>query len=102
VPIAEKTLNLSVVGLFVQSLNETIDLHTKRVTAGVRNCIPGLFFAAMGYQSGLRGAIRSLATVVVAFTFTVVIALIADLDLPQEGILTASQQALIDLRHSMR
>jgi hypothetical protein len=102
-----------VVGLFVQSLNEVIDLHAKRVTAGVRNRIPGaiwvalfavaiLSLAAMGYHAGLAGTSRSLAVLAVAFTFSAVIGLIADLDRPQEGILKVSQQALIDLRQSMQ
>ena len=101
-----------VVGLFVESLNEVIDLHAKRVTAGLRNRIPGtiwaalltiatLSLAAMGYHAGLVGTIRSLAILVVAVTFSAVIALIADLDRPQEGTLTVSQQALIDVRQSM-
>ena len=101
-----------VVGLFVQSLNEVIDLHAKRVTAGLRNRIPGaiwvvlltiavLSLGAMGYHAGLVGTTRSLAIVVVAVTFSAVIALIADLDRPQEGSLIVSQQALIDLRQSM-
>jgi hypothetical protein len=101
-----------VVGLFVESLNEVIDLHAKRVTAGLRNRIPGtiwvalltiatLSLAAMGYHAGLVGTIRSLAIIVVAVTFSAVIALIADLDRPQEGSLTVSQQALIDVRQSM-
>jgi hypothetical protein len=102
-----------VVGLFIQSLNETIDLHAKRLTAGVRNRIPIaiwaalygisiLSFAAMGYHSGLTGTSRSLVIVAVAITFSAVIGLIADLDRPQQGILKVSQQALIDLRRSMR
>src|SRR6187402_1833203 len=33
--------NSIVVGLFVESLNNVIDLHAKRVTAGLRNRIPG-------------------------------------------------------------
>jgi hypothetical protein len=101
-----------VVGLFVQSLNEVIDLHAKRVTAGLRNRIPGaiwlalltiavLSMAAMGYHAGLVGTTRSLAIIVVAVAFSAVIALIADLDRPQEGALTVSQQALIDVRQSM-
>jgi hypothetical protein len=32
-----------IVGLFVQSLNEVIDLHAKRVNIGLRNRIPGAF-----------------------------------------------------------
>ena len=101
-----------VVGLFVGSLNELIDLHAKRVTAGLRNRIPGaiwvalltiatLSMGAMGYHAGLVGTTRSLAIIVVAVTFSAVIALIADLDRPQEGTLIVSQQALIDLRQSM-
>jgi hypothetical protein len=101
-----------VVGLFVQSLNEVIDLHAKRVTAGVRNRIPGaiwvtlftvatLSLGAMGYHSGLAKTSRSPAVLAVAFTFSAVIGLIADLDRPQEGVLKVSQQALIDLQRSM-
>jgi hypothetical protein len=102
-----------VVGLFVQSLNEVIDIHAKRVTAGVRNRIPGsiwlallsvavIALGAVGYHVGLAGTSRSLAQVAVALTFSVVIGLIADLDRPQEGTLTVSQQALVDLRQSMQ
>ena len=102
-----------VVGLFVQALNEVIDLHAKRVTAGLRNRIPGVIWAAlfavtvlslaaMGYHAGLSRTSRSLAELAVAFTFSVVIGLIADLDRPQEGVLKVSQQALIDLRQSMQ
>jgi hypothetical protein len=113
VPIAMKNPNSIVVGLFVQSLNETIDLHTKRLTAALRNRIPfaiwaalygiSVFsFAAMGYHSGLTGTTRSLVIIAVAFTFSVVILLIADLDRSQEGVLKVSHQALIDLRRSMK
>lgn len=38
----------------------------------------------------------------VAFTCSIVIVLIADLDRSQEGVLKVSQQALIELRQSMR
>jgi hypothetical protein len=113
VPIAADNPDSVIVGLFVQSLNEVIDLHTKRLTAAVRNRIPTaiwaalyaisvLSFAAMGYHSGLTGTSRSLVTIVVAFTFSVVIVLIADLDRSQEGALKVSPQALIDLRQSMK
>src|SRR5262250_1756151 len=36
-----------VVGLFVQSLNEVIDLHAKRIAAGIRNRIPGVIWLAL-------------------------------------------------------
>jgi hypothetical protein len=101
-----------VVGLFIESLNEVIDLHAKRVNAALRNRIPGaiwaalltialLSMAAMGFHAGLVGTNRSIAIIVVAVTFSAVIALIADLDRPAEGTLTVSQQPLIDVRQSM-
>jgi predicted membrane protein len=62
----------------------------------------GLLIAAMGYHSGLTGTVRSLAILAVSFTFSVVIFLIADLDRPQEGFLTVSQEPLTDLRQSMK
>jgi len=55
----------------------------------------------MGYHAGLAGTSRSLAVLAVAFTFSLVLWLVADLDRPQEGSLTVSQQVMIDLRNSM-
>jgi len=112
VPVGEKNPNSIVVGLFVQSLNDMIDLHAKRVQAGLRSRIPGaiwlghfavaaLSLAVMGYHAGMVGTRRSLAILAVAFTFSVVIELIADLDRPQEGVLKVNQQALLDLQRSM-
>jgi len=110
--LGQKNANSIVVGMFVQSLNQMIDLHAKRLQAGLRSRIPGaiwlglfavaaLSLAAMGYHAGLSGTRRSLAVVAVAVTFAVVIELIADLDRPQEGVLRVSQQALLDLQRSM-
>ena len=110
--VGVKNPNSIVVGLFIQSLNEMIDLHAARMQAGLRSRIPGaiwlglfavaaLSLATMGYHAGLSGTRRSLAIVAVAVTFAVVIELIADLDRPQEGILRVSQQALLDTQRSM-
>jgi hypothetical protein len=107
VAIGDKNPNSIIVGLFVQSLNEVIDLHAKRVQAGLRSRIPGaiwvglfavaaLSLAAMGYQAGLVGTRRSLAVPAMAIAFSVVIELIADLDRPKEGVLKVSQGALLD------
>jgi len=110
--IGQQHPNSIVAGLFVESLNEVIDLHARRVTAGLRNRIPGTIWVALftiavlslgakGYHSGLVGTTRSLAVIAVALAFSAVIALVVDLDRPQEGTLTVSQQALIDVRQSM-
>ena len=110
--VGQKNPNAITVGLFVQSLNQMIDLHAARMQAALRSRIPGaiwlglfavagLSLATMGYHAGLSGTRRSLAIVAVAVTFAVVIELIADLDRPQEGVLRVSQQALLDVQRSM-
>jgi hypothetical protein len=101
-----------ITGLFIQSLNEVIDLHAKRVTLGMRNRIPItiwvalystaiLAMAGVGYYAGLASTTRSLATLALVVTFSGILCLIADLDRPQEGLLKVSQQAMIDLRKSL-
>jgi hypothetical protein len=103
----------AITGLFVQSLNEVIDLHATRVMAGLRSRVPAViwivlyllgFFAMvlMGYQSGLADSRRSLAAVVLILGFSLVLYLIADLDRPGKGTLRVSQQSMIDLRNSMK
>jgi hypothetical protein len=98
--------------LFIQSLNEVIDLHAARVLASLRNRLPlpvwivlfgvgFLSFFTMGYQAGLTKASRSPATIVIAVTFVAVIWLVADLDRPREGFLHVSQEPLIDVRQMM-
>ena len=95
------------IGLFIQSLNETIDLDAVRVTA-LRNQVPDIIWyslylitmltmAEIGYQFGLSGTRSWTVTILLALVFTAVILLIADLDRPQQGLLQVSQQALIDL-----
>jgi len=107
VAVGAQSPNSIIVGLFVQSLNETIDLDETRVTAG-RNQIPDtiwlalyvvtiLTMMAMGYQFGLTGEHSWPVTIMLVLVFTAVLLLIADLDRPQAGWLKVSQQAMIDL-----
>lgn len=95
-------------GLFVQSLNEMIDLHASRVMAGLRSRIPDtiwlvlfslLFFGmcSIGYQSGLSATQRSPQMSVLTLAFAVVLLLIIDLDRGHEGLLQVSQQPMLDL-----
>lgn len=108
VSIAEKHPESVVAGLFIQSLNELIDLHTLRLNIGVRFRLPIIIwailyfvtilaFGAVGYQLGLFHAHYTGITVFLILIFSAVIALIADLDRPQEGSIKVSQESLIDL-----
>ena len=101
-----------ITGLFIQSLNEVIDLHAKRVMAALRSRVPGaiwiglyllaiLSMVAMGYHEGVTSNKRSVAVVAVVLAFSAVLFLIADLDRPGKGLLRVSQQTMIDLRNSM-
>jgi hypothetical protein len=112
VAISEKNPGSIIAALFIQSLNEVIDLHSKRVTAGLRNRIPqtiwvALYFvavlamAAMGYHTGLTGRRSLVANLAIILTFSAVILLIVDLDRPQEGLLKVSQQAMVDLQKQL-
>ena len=102
-----------ITGLFVQSLNEVIDLHASRVMAGLRSRVPAaiwivlylLAFLSMmilGYHAGLANSRRSIGVIALILGFSLVLVLIADLDRPGQGMLRVSQQAMIDLRRSMR
>jgi hypothetical protein len=101
-----------VVAIFVESLNETIDLHESRITAGLYARVPPtviwllvagvvLSIGMVGYNAGLSGRRSTISAVVLAVALTAVIALVVDLDRPGDGIIRTNQQPLIDLRDSL-
>jgi hypothetical protein len=102
-----------VTGLYIQSLNEVIDLHSARLGAGERNRIQptiwlGLYFMALialgcvGYENGLTTPRRNpAATSVLAFIFASVFLLIVDLDRPTQGLFKVSQRFNIELSEKL-
>jgi hypothetical protein len=111
--VAEKDSASIMAGVFVQSLNEVIDLHAERVQVGIRSRIPlviwgGLFglamlsMASVGYQSGLSGTSRSPAMPGLVLAIAIVLSITVDLDRPREGLLQVSQQAMVDVQKSMQ
>jgi len=108
----ENTSNSAFIGNLIQSLNEVISLHSRRVTAGLEVRIPGIMWfviyaitmlaaASIGYHAGLTRSRRLPVVPALILAFTVVILLIADLDRPLGGYLEIDQQAMIDLRNKM-
>jgi hypothetical protein len=98
--------------LYVQTLNDMIDFHSKRVTVGLDYHIPSpiwlaLYFVTMltmiatGYQFGISGKSSKLIIVVMALSFSAIIMLIADLDRAREGVLKVSQKPMIELQHKL-
>jgi hypothetical protein len=109
---ARKDMNSDVAALYIESLNEVIDLHAVRVAVGRHARIPtGIWLVlailvllgliSVGYQTSIAGSRRSRATLVLALAFALVIMLIASLDRPQSGFIPISQQPLEDLQATM-
>lgn len=100
------------VALYINSLNELIDMHEVRVQVGTRNRIPFILWsgllvmsllsmAAVGYCAGLSNTRRSPVKLIMVVAFTIVLGLIADLDRSQQGLLRVGQQALVDVQRMM-
>ena len=99
-----------VTSIFLQTLNEMIDLHSKRLAA-FRNRVPLSIYLVLlivsiitlwlvGYYFGRRQRGRILTTVV-ALLVASVMWLIMDLDQPARGTIRASQQSLIELHQDL-
>jgi hypothetical protein len=104
---AERDMNSDVAALYIESLNDLASVNTNRVAKGVRARVPTVIWVAlcsltilgmvsMGYHTGIAGSRRSKAIWIVAFSFAMVIALVAALDRP--GLVKVSQQPMLDLK----
>lgn len=112
VEAAREAQNPVVVALFIQALNEVMDLHAERIVAAFQSRLPAavwvaLYFVAavgmaeLGYQSALAGSARSPTVLGLILSFAAVLWLVASLDRSREGPLRISQQAMRDLRATM-
>jgi hypothetical protein len=103
-------MNSPIAALYLTSLNQMIDMHALRVTIGLDARIPIAIWLALyaliilgmisvGYQTVIAEATgRSRAPLILALSFSVVIALITSLDRPMSGFMTISQQPLKNIR----
>jgi len=100
----------AITSIFLQALNEMIDLHSKRLAA-FRNRVPFSIYLVLlivsiitlwlvGYYFGRRQRGRILTTVVVLLLASVMW-LIMDLDQPMRGSIKTSQQSLIELHQDL-
>jgi hypothetical protein len=109
--ISAKDNNMVPTGLFIQTLNEMIDNQGKRLAA-LRNYIPDVVLLSLfgiaavacgfaGYASGLDPARTRLPVIITAALVCGVIFVILDLDRPNVGFITISQQPMIDTAASL-
>ncbi len=110
--LARTTPESDVLALFIDSLNETMDLHETRVTVGIYGRVPEtvllllllgsmLTLGMVGYNAGLSLRRSPLSAVVLILVLGAVITLVVDLDRPQDGFLKVNQQPLIDLKEQI-
>jgi hypothetical protein len=107
--LAKATPDSVVLGLYIDTLNQMIDLHETRVTAILYARVPEtvvlLLFAGavltlgmVGYNAGLTRRRSLLSAFALVVVLGAVITLVVDLDRPREGFLQVSQQPLLDLQ----
>jgi hypothetical protein len=111
IAVADARLNdTHVAALYIESLNEMINLQSIRVAVALQARIPtaiwvllylliilGMF--GVGYQASVAGSSRrSFTTPVMILVFSIMILLIAALDRPNNKVIPVSQKPLTDLR----
>ena len=107
--LAKASPESETLALYIESLNDTIDLHETRVTAIVYARVPetvvllliagaALTLGMVGYNAGLMRRRSLLTAVVLIVVLGAVITLVVDLDRPRDGFLQVSQQPLLDLQ----
>jgi hypothetical protein len=107
-----RTNGSDVTALFIESLNEVINLHESRVVAGVYSRVPPtilwllvagviLSLGLVGYNAGLSGQRSPVIATVLVVALGATLWLVVDLDRPAEGLIQTSQQPLIDLQEEL-
>jgi hypothetical protein len=109
--VARTTDQGDLVSLYLDSLNETIDLHETRTRADygrvpetvVLLLVGGaaLSLGMVGYRSGLTKRRGLLTAVVLVIALGAVIMIVIDLDRPRDGFIVVSQRPLIDLQRQI-
>lgn len=111
--LAKVDRSSEIYALFTASLNDVIQIHNKRVIIGAQFRIPVLVWAVLiivtvitmlgvGFQFGLAGNRSVIANLLLAFTFTLVMTLIFDLDQPGKGLIDVNQQPMQELYERLR
>ena len=106
--LAIDTPSSDVLGLYIETLNETIDVNETRIIAALFARVPEtvvflliagsvMTLGMVGYSAGLTRRRSPLTAIVMIVVLGAVITLIVDLDRPGDGFISISQQALTDL-----
>ena len=94
---------------FGESLDDLIELSETRVVQGLYARVPdtilvllllgsALALLMIGYSAGLKKRRSLISAFVLIFALGIVLVMVVDLDRPQDGFVTVSQQPLIDVQ----
>ncbi|KAA9332626.1 bestrophin-like domain [Adhaeribacter soli] len=108
----KENMDSEIRSLYIQSVNETIDLNATRKTIvlifripdPIWNCLFLLAFLSMfisGFQHHSKGTETRVGMPLLAGSFALVIVMIADMDSTGRGRLKVSQQPLLDVQQMM-
>ena len=110
--LAEKYPTSNPVTLFVQALNDTIDLHARRLVVQDDHVPPTVLavlflatiaaMALVGYGCGLFGRRNFVVTTLLTVIVAAVTFVILDLDRPRRGFLRVSQESMQNLQKELR
>lgn len=105
---AEQEPNPATTGLFIQSLNELIDIYGRRdatLARHVPEVVLWLLFVTflmagvtVGYSSGVANHRASFVTYVMIALISVLVFIILDLDRPRRGLIRVNQESLFNLQ----
>lgn len=108
----EKDPHSIATGLYVQALNEVIDLEAKRLTA-LENTVPESVLyllalvavvsaAVVGYECGKSNRRYVFSTTSLSLLITLVVIVILDIDRPRRGLIRIGQSSMIRLQESLK
>lgn len=110
--LARVTPDSVVLGLYVETLNEMIDIHASRVAAGIYARVPEtvlyllivgavLTLGMVGYNAGLTRRRSTITATILIVVLGAVLTLIIDIDRPRDGFLQVGQQPIVDLQRQI-
>lgn len=107
-----RDMNSEAGALYLEALNEVVDLHRLRLSIGLQTRVPsciwfvfytlivlGMF--GVGYQTSVSGSRRTLIGPLVALSFSLVVTLIAELDRAHSALIPVPQDAMRNLVERM-
>jgi len=110
---SNQTKDSVLLGFYLQSLNEVIDIHSKRYTTTVQYHLPRsitllLYFIsilamlAVGYEFGINGSGSFFGSLLLALMFSAVVLIILDLDRSAKSLLIkVNQKPIMELQKKL-